>query len=133
MLTPADPGRGAACCAPTTMSGSSAGMTRRSRRLVVRRSFRTTLTARRCSQQLYAAEQLAEPLFEVLLELVDPRALLGDLGLRLSLHLGHARSHRPDLVVHQRVDASAHVFLGGVDLRAELCTQPGRHRLIEVR
>src|SRR5258708_648611 len=57
------------------------------------------------SRQPHAAEQLPEPLFEVLLELVDPRALLGDLGLRLSLHLGHPRPPRTDLAVHQRAAA----------------------------
>ena len=72
------------------------------------------------SRQPHAAEQLPQPLFEALLELADPHALLRDPGLRLRLHLGHPRSHRTDLGVYQRVDAGAHLFLGGVDLRAKL-------------
>src|SRR6266576_182728 len=84
------------------------------------------------SRQPHAAEQLPQPLFEGLLELVDPRALLRDPGLRLCLHLGHPRAHRTDPGVYQRVDATAHLFLSGVDLRAELRAQPRRDRLIEV-
>src|SRR2546426_4849994 len=54
LRSPAVSCSGAVGCAPATSPGSSAGMTRRSRRPVVRRSFKTTLTARRCSQELNA-------------------------------------------------------------------------------
>src|SRR5258706_6126155 len=117
--------------------------TRRVRRRVADRTTPAPLPPRAAAQSAgarpihsrepHAAEQLPEPLFEVLLELVDPRALLLDLSLRLCLDLGHPRPYRRNLGVDQRVDASAHLFLGGVDLRAELGPQPRRDCLIEVR
>src|SRR5262245_20579874 len=42
-------------------AGSAAGVTRRSRRLVVRRSLKTTFTASRCSQELNALSPRNEP------------------------------------------------------------------------
>jgi len=85
------------------------------------------------SRQPHAAEQLPQPLLEILLELVDPRALLCDLLLSLCLHLAHARANRSHLVVDQGIHAITHLPFRRGDLFAKDRARSGRDRLIEVR
>src|SRR4051812_21359074 len=77
--------------------------------------------------------ELAQALLELFLQLVQLRALLRDLSLRLVLHFSHLRSHRSHLVVHKGIDAVAELLLGRGDLLAEHRAQSRCDDLIEIR
>ncbi len=77
--------------------------------------------------------ELAQTLLKLLLQFIEPRPLLRDLGLRLGLYCIHPRAHRTHLVVDQGVHAIAHLFFRRRDLFAKHRAQSRRDRLIEIR